>query len=234
MDPITRQQAREQGLSFYFTGQPCKRGHLAPRKVASANCCQCANDWHTTEAGKAYYSAYNSSEEGRERTRRYARTEKRKVTREAHRVTPKARATKAAYIKTPKAVSTRAARHKWRMENDPLYAATQYLRVSLASRLRRQKASLTASSRAVKYLGCTLPEFMTYIEGLWEPGMKWSDHGKLWHLDHIKPLALFDLTDPTKLFIAGHYTNLQPLSTEAHKIKTAKDTAMILAQRKAL
>jgi len=37
----------------------------------------------------------------------------------------------------------------------------------------------------------------------------WSLYG--WHLDHIKALKHFDLTDPKQCRIALHYTNLQPL-----------------------
>ena len=41
MDIITRKQAQEQGLTHYFTGKPCKHGHLAQRLVSNRGCCLC-------------------------------------------------------------------------------------------------------------------------------------------------------------------------------------------------
>lgn len=39
--PITRKVALEQGLVHYFTGKPCKRGHISLRNVQSCNCLEC-------------------------------------------------------------------------------------------------------------------------------------------------------------------------------------------------
>jgi len=49
-----------------------------------------------------------------------------------------------------------------------------------------------------------------YIAQKFSTGMTWANHGE-WHLDHVVPLASFDLTDPDQLRAACHYTNLQPL-----------------------
>jgi 5-methylcytosine-specific restriction endonuclease McrA len=39
---IIRKQARESGLKRYFTGNPCKHGHVAERFVSSGGCVACA------------------------------------------------------------------------------------------------------------------------------------------------------------------------------------------------
>lgn len=39
---IGRMQARARGLSRYFTGKPCLRGHVSERYVFSANCVACS------------------------------------------------------------------------------------------------------------------------------------------------------------------------------------------------
>ena len=40
--------------------------------------------------------------------------------------------------------------------------------------------------------------------------MSWDNRNQ-WHVDHIKPLCAFDLTDPEEQAAAFHYSNLQPL-----------------------
>jgi hypothetical protein len=45
----------------------------------------------------------------------------------------------------------------------------------------------------------------------------------MWEIDHIIPLWKFDLEDSIQFKQAVHYTNLQPLTIEDHKKKTAKE-----------
>jgi hypothetical protein len=40
--------------------------------------------------------------------------------------------------------------------------------------------------------------------------MAWDNYGE-WHLDHVIPLAHFDLTSPAQVKAACNYRNLQPL-----------------------
>jgi len=43
--PKTRKEAKELGATHYFTGEPCVRGHVAPRKTKGA-CVECMKeDW---------------------------------------------------------------------------------------------------------------------------------------------------------------------------------------------
>lgn len=64
MDIIDRKTAKAKGLVRYFTGRPCKHGHIAERQTSNGVCCECAKS-----ISKAY-SAKNR-EKVRERQRQY-------------------------------------------------------------------------------------------------------------------------------------------------------------------
>ena len=48
---ISRSEAIAAGVARYFTGVPCKHGHVSERYVASKTCCACGNQ--TANAAKA-------------------------------------------------------------------------------------------------------------------------------------------------------------------------------------
>jgi hypothetical protein len=84
------------------------------------------------------------------------------------------------------------------------------LRRLLRDRLRKAIKNGYKGGSAVEDLGCSVDFFKKYLESQFQPGMTWGNHGQ-WHIDHIKPLSLFNLTDREQFLIACHYSNLQPL-----------------------
>lgn len=46
MDIIGRREAKEKGFKTYFTGQPCKHGHVTYRYTQSGTCAECINGDH--------------------------------------------------------------------------------------------------------------------------------------------------------------------------------------------
>ena len=50
MELISKNAAKLQGLSRYFTGKPCNRSHVAERYVSSTKCVECS-----TNSNKQYY-----------------------------------------------------------------------------------------------------------------------------------------------------------------------------------
>ena len=97
------------------------------------------------------------------------------------------------------------------------------LSLTLRSRLHSALKSNQKTGSAVKDLGCTINEFKIYLESKFQFGMTWDNWTTDgWHIDHIKPLASFDLTDRKQLLEACHYTNLQPLWATDNLIKSDK------------
>lgn len=67
------------------------------------------------------------------------------------------------------------------------------------------------SARTLELLDMDLKEFRIYIQGQFRPGMTWENYGPVWHIDHVRPCASFDLTDPEQQKICFRWDNLQPL-----------------------
>lgn len=47
--PGTRREARALGVPHYYTGKPCKRGHMAKRHVNNGTCMECHNATYESE-----------------------------------------------------------------------------------------------------------------------------------------------------------------------------------------
>lgn len=98
------------------------------------------------------------------------------------------------------------------------------LRTYMASAIRKAfiRNSMTKTSRTLTILGCSIPDFKTYIESKWEPWMNWENYGKYngtinygWDLDHIIPLSIAE----TELEVEclNYYTNFQPLCSYTNR-----------------
>jgi len=105
--------------------------------------------------------------------------------------------------------------------------ADRSLEFKIANNLRtRLNAAIRNKAKvgsAVSDLGCSIEELIIHLEKLFLPGMTWGNKGKDgWHIDHIIPLARFDLTDKKQFLQACHYTNLQPMWAKDNAKKGTK------------
>jgi hypothetical protein len=102
-----------------------------------------------------------------------------------------------------------------RSEIDALRYSTDMqfkLRKILRERLRKATLGIGLNRGVFKLLGCDVGDFKNYIQSQFRTGMSWNNWSiKGWHLDHKRPLADFDLSNPADLALACHYSNLQPL-----------------------
>lgn len=96
--------------------------------------------------------------------------------------------------------------NKIRRKNDPVYVLIRRERVRVYDALK----GIRKSAKTETLLGCSYDFFRGYIEGKFVENMAWDNIGE-WHIDHIRPLSSFDLTDIEQQKQAFHYTNQQPL-----------------------
>jgi len=98
------------------------------------------------------------------------------------------------------------------------YRLTVALRTRLGRAFRRARAGQYVAT--IPLLGCSIADFKIYIESKFEPGMSWQNYGKKgWHLDHIVPCSLFDLTKPEHQKYCFHFSNYQPLWANLNRAK---------------
>lgn len=82
---ISKLEAKSQGLKRYFTGKPCKRGHIDQRLISSNVCDQCHKEKVSTPGWKESWREYHSKwySENKEsvikRTREYKKKNSNKV-----------------------------------------------------------------------------------------------------------------------------------------------------------
>ena len=104
---------------------------------------------------------------------------------------------------------------KRRMQTDPAFAMSQRLRRRFTRAINSQSAKKL--NNTLDLIGCSVAELMLHLESQFVPGMTWKNRSE-WHIDHIIPIALFDMRDVSQQQAAFHYTNLRPLwAIDNHK-----------------
>jgi hypothetical protein len=99
------------------------------------------------------------------------------------------------------------------------------LTCNLRARLKLAINNNQKTGSAVRDLGCSIEQLKQHLESKFQTGMSWDNWSfDGWHIDHIKPLASFDLTDRKQFLEACHYTNLQPLWAKDNLAKSDKIT----------
>ncbi len=104
-----------------------------------------------------------------------------------------------------------------RRETDLSFRLANNLRSRLSTAIKNKQKT----GSAVADLGCSIGEFKLYIEHQFQEGMTWDNYGE-WHLDHVLPLASFDLTDRMEFLEACNWLNMQPLWAINNMRKGAK------------
>lgn len=94
-----------------------------------------------------------------------------------------------------------------RAATDSEFKVLRLLRTRLYSALQGTRKS----AKTTDLIGCPVSDLLVHLEAKFRPGMTWENYGPVWHVDHIRPCASFDLTDPAQQRECFHFSNLQPL-----------------------
>ena len=186
---LSRKQALERGLKWYWVGKPCKQGHLAEMNVAGGcRVCRSANSlrWATAnpERAAALIAGYRATD-------RY--TDTRKQWEQANQ--DKLREQNAEKERNYRSQKTNRA-----------------LGSALRCRMRAVLRGTSASAGMVELLGCSVEQLRQHLYDQFLPGMTWENWGREgWHIDHILPCAHFDLNSEDEQQKCFHFTNLRPL-----------------------
>jgi hypothetical protein len=98
-----------------------------------------------------------------------------------------------------------------KIKSDPAHKMMRVARRQVDRIIATLKKPNAKIEHTLELLGCSIKQARLHIEAQFKDGMTWENHGHYWHVDHIKPLAKFDLTKQDDRIAACHYTNLQPL-----------------------
>jgi hypothetical protein len=83
-------------------------------------------------------------------------------------------------------------------------------------------------------LGCDIEYFKKWIEYQFNDGMNWSNHGKMWHIDHVKPCASYDLTQESQQRECFHWMNMRPLEKRENLSKGDTVDKILIARHQCI
>ena len=104
-----------------------------------------------------------------------------------------------------------------RIKKDASFKLIVYLRSRIYVALKRN----IKSAHTEELLGCNIEFLKQHLEKQFKVGMSWNNYGK-WHVDHIRPCVLFDMSNSEEQHKCFHYSNLQPLWAIENFIKSDK------------
>lgn len=113
---------------------------------------------------------------------------------------------------------------KWRLnriKTDPGFRAESLIRRRILNAIKMKKTS--KHYKFADLLGCTGEECYNYLLSQFTEDMTEEAfmNGDI-HIDHIRPVSSFNLTDPQQQKECFHYTNLQPLWAKENLSKGSK------------
>ena len=192
---ISKEEAKKRGLKFYYTGLPCKKGHISKIAVRNNECNECKKLWAKIYKQTDKYKEYlkKNKEMLYQGQRRWLKRNPEKENSYYEKRLKKGYFSK--YIKQ-------------KSSKDEIFKLIHDCRVRITTFLKHKK--MTKRNTTFKIIGCTPQELKSHIEKQFKKGMNWKNHSVHgWHIDHIIPLN--SAKNEKEVLKLMHYSNLQPL-----------------------
>lgn len=219
---VSRKEAIASGAAYYFTGKPCKHGHISRRNVhrACLGCKTSDGDYYKRNADainerlRAKYANDPAAIAAEKKRKRLYNAANREQINQRAREYRKANPGKG-----------RERRRKYKADkrkSDPIFALASRMQAAIGRAIR--VGGYTKRTRTHEYLGCSYEEFKIHIERQFTEGMSWDNRDK-WDIDHITPQST--AKTEAELLALQHYTNLRPLWADANKAKGKRQEFLI-------
>lgn len=208
---ISRQDAISGGQTRYFTGKPCKYGHVAERMVSTRACLECKSEREKRRSKRVL-----TEEQRRRKTE--GQIKRRKENPDLHRAWGRK-----SYYKNQDKNIKRSTEYKIkRLKTDKFFLFKKRVRSLVTQSLKNHGYS--KKSKTCEIIGCSFEDFKLHIEKQFQEGMSWENR-HLWHIDHRVPLASANTEE--EIIKLNHFTNLQPMWAEDNLKKGAREEYLI-------
>lgn len=212
---IDRESARSKGLVSYFTGVPCKNGHINKRYTNTGICYSCKRDQINRDYTSHKTRVIETNNRSRKRYPEKINALSRKWVKNNH---ERRLSIMAKYRENNRdEINKYGKAYIKRKRLDPYYRISKNLSKALWDNLKTHGKKKGA--RWISLVNFTIEELIYHLESQFRDGMTWDNYGPFWHVDHIRPLSSFS---SEKLMDAWELSNLQPLLKQENLSKSSK------------
>lgn len=204
---ISKEEASRLNQTWYFTGIPCKNGHIDKRYVNTGICYGCKR-----AANKRDYKNHT------DRVIITNSKSRNKIPKEIHNLRAKnwtiknkekSLEIKARYRnKNREKIQKQARIYMKNKRKDPYFRLYKNISKAIWENLKDINSS-KKNKKFLSFVPWTMEELISHLEFQFTKGMNWDNYGRFWHLDHVIPTSWFDLN--TQFDEVWELNNLQPM-----------------------
>lgn len=213
---VTKKDAQASGLTRYFTGKACKRGHISERSTLASDCIKCSKIRQSSDKVRQYkHENYKANKESvlLRAKESYKSNRSEKI---AYAVEYQRKHKKKIYQRNKVALEQK-------IKDSPWLTINFRLRAGIGSALKKVGV-VKKQNRTMVIVGCSTEQLKDHIEKQFLKNMTWENRS-LWHIDHITPIS--KATCEKDVIDLYHFTNLRPMWAADNIRKSNKEMFLI-------